>query len=151
MNYLYQLYRTICVFSFIIYSLLFSQKSPQELYEGLRKVAFPFGQFLVENKERFDMIRNENQKGRGCVIMSNHHNSYDVCMIQKFIECYLVVKNDVCGELVNEEKGDILINFLRKQYFSKYLLIPYKRGDKESGNEVKKIVERETKKGQIKL
>lgn len=147
MNYLYSVYRMIVVFGFIFYTVLFSKKSPQELYEGLRQVAFPFGQFLVENKERFDMIKRENENGKGCVIMANHHGVYDVCMIQKFIECYLVVKSDVCGELVNEEKGDILQKFLRKQYFDKYLLIPYKRGDKESGNEVKRIIARETSKG----
>lgn len=146
MNYIYSTYRIISVVGFILFTVLFKNKPASEFYEELRKVAFPFGQFLVENKEKMDMIRNENQKGRGCVIMSNHHNGLDPCMIERFIECYVIVKSDLCGELVNEE-DDGIQNYLRKQYFSKYLLIPYKRGNKESGNEVKKIIERETKKG----
>lgn len=146
MNCIYPYYRVICVFAFIFYYILFQKKSPQIFYEKLRQIAFPYGQFYVEHKERFQWIKKENEKGQGCVIMSNHYGALDVCFIEKYIQCSIIVKNDLCGELVNEEEDGIQ-NFLRKQYFDKCLLIPYRRGNKESGIEIKKIIERETKNG----
>lgn len=147
MNQIYLKYRALLVILFVLFYIIFRKKSPKNFYEEARHLIFPTGQFLVENKERFDWIEKENQNGRGCVIMANHYcGGLDVCLIERFIECYIVVKNDICGEIVNEE-NDGIQNFLRKALFDKCLLIPYKRGNKESGYEVKQMIERETKRG----
>ncbi len=131
MNYLYGYFRVVYIVGFVLFYILFGKKSPQQFYQELYNKAFPFGQFLIENKERFDMIRKENKNGKGCVIMANHSGVFDVCFIERFVECYIIVKNDLCGELVNEE-DDGIQNYLRKKYFDKCLLISYKRGNKES-------------------
>lgn len=147
MNKIYLHYRALVVILYVLFYIIFGKKDPQNFYEKARQMIFPLGQFLVEGKEKFQMIEKENKNGRGCVIMTNHYcGGLDVCLIERFIECYIIVKNDICGEIVNEE-DDGIQNFLKRNFFDKCLLIPYKRGNKESGFEVKRIIERETQKG----
>ena len=88
----------------------------------------------------------QNYNNLNLVIMSNHMNATDYAIIIHIInyytnyykKIYTIAKDDVFG---NKDDNNMISNILslyKNNLFKKLNLIPYKRGDKKSGEETKK-------------
>ena len=88
----------------------------------------------------------QNYNNLNLVVMSNHLNATDYAIIihvlnyytQQYKKIYTIAKADVFG---NKNDNNIISNCLsvyKNNLFKKLNLIPYKRGDKQSGEETKK-------------
>lgn len=70
------------------------------------------------------------------VIMSNHYNVTDVNIIKDAFRehFYIIAKSD----LVTSENTFLpILNYLQQTFFNTFYLIPYIRGDKNSGSDIK--------------
>lgn len=70
------------------------------------------------------------------VIMANHYNATDLTIIKKALGLHMntIAKSD----LVTSENTVLpIFNCLQKTFFNAFYIIPYTRGDKKSGSDVK--------------
>jgi 1-acyl-sn-glycerol-3-phosphate acyltransferase len=70
-------------------------------------------------------------KNNGFIIISNHINLTDVCIISKMINCHVVAKSSV----ITKEYPQLKL--LEHTLYKNLNLISYKRGNKKSGEKVK--------------
>lgn len=98
------------------------------------------------HKERFEYIQKMNERGQGVIIMMNHYSGIDILFLFEFLNFYTVVKSDLLTEIVNENES-WLFSYLRDEFLDRIDLLPYKRGDKESGVIVKDHIAKVTKEG----
>ena len=88
----------------------------------------------------------KNYNNLNLIIMSNHLNATDVAVIIHVLnyytnqnkKIYTIAKADIFG---NKDDDNIICNFLsifKNNLFNKLNLIPYERGNKESGEKIKK-------------
>ncbi len=117
--------------------ILFSRRfSLKEFSKHVRKVVLLYNDIEYVYKERIELIKRENKKGKGVLLMMNHFNALDPYFIYDFVEFYSVAKSDLIGET----DGYWLLEYVKDELYERCQLISYKRGDKKSGQEVKDAI-----------
>ena len=105
----------------------------------IRQFAFLHNKIEYIHQEKIEWIKRENKNGRGVLLMMNHICGTDTFFFYGWISFYTIVKSDLVGEMVNENES-WLLSYMKDEIFEKCKFIPYLRGDKKSGEEVKKII-----------
>lgn len=130
----------------IIVILFYSKFNYENFAKNIIEFAFSFSEIQFIDREKIEWIRNENKKGQGVILVMNHYAGTDILFLAELIEFYSVVKSDLLGEVINEDES-WLLTYLKEEIFEKMQFIPYKRGDKKSGEEVKDLILKNTKEG----
>ncbi len=137
------------VYSLLLYIfyMLFTRKDIKSIIKKIDDLMFYESKMEIFDKEKIELIKKENERGRGVLIMMNHH-SLDSIFLYEFIDFYSVVKSDIMGELVKEnEGGNWLYDYIKEEIFERTRAISYSRGDRKSGDEIKKVILQNIQKG----
>lgn len=127
--------------------MFFTKKDIKLIIKKMDELIFYEGKLNIYDKEKIEYIKKENERGRGVLIMMNHH-CLDTSFLYEYIDFYSVVKTDILGELVKEnEGGNWLYDYIKEEIFERTRAIPYSRGDKKSGDEIKKVILKNIQKG----
>ena len=86
--------------------------------------------FIKNNVKYFNEFQLTNLP-KGTIIISNHVNVTDILLIRNKINCHIISKST----LISDEFNGIKI--IENEFFKNLNLIPYKRGDKKDGKNVK--------------
>ena len=137
---MYIRFRIVYIVFYMILVILFSSKFHLNLFmKRLRYWIFQENDIQYIDREKLDWILQENKKGQGVIIMLNHYSGVDPLFLYDYISFYSITKSDLLGEIVNED-DNWLFSYMKDEFFEKLKFISYKRGDKQSGEEVKKKV-----------
>ncbi len=139
--------RYIYALIYCLILILFYSKFDYEIFaKNIIELAFSFSEVQYIDRDKIEFIRKENKEGKGVLLLMNHYSGLDIMFLVGLIEFYSVVKSDLLGEIINEDES-WLITYLKEEVFEKLQFIPYKRGDKKSGDEVKDIILKNIKSG----
>ncbi len=131
----------------MILVILFSSTFHLNLFvKRLRYWVFQENDIEYIDRHKLDWIHQENKKGQGVIIMLNHYSGLDPLFLYDYMSFYFIAKSDMLGEVINENDS-WLFGYIKDELFERMQLISYKRGDKNSGEEVKKIVTEITQSG----
>jgi 1-acyl-sn-glycerol-3-phosphate acyltransferase len=130
----------------LIFILFYSKFDYEKFAKNIIELVFSFSEVQYIDREKIEYIRKENKEGRGVLLFMNHYSGLDILFLVGIIEFYSVVKSDLLGEIINED-GSWVISYIKEEAFERLQFIPYKRGDKKSGDEVKDIILKNVKTG----
>ncbi len=120
--------------------LLFSKHFElDEVMKYIRQFAFLHNKIEYIHQEKIEWIKRENKNGRGVLLMMNHICGTDTFFFYGWISFYTIVKSDLVGEMMDENES-WLLSYMKDEIFEKCKFISYVRGDKKSGEEVKKVI-----------
>ncbi len=133
-------FRVFYVMTYLLLVILFSSRFDiKKVMTSVRDMIFMKSKIEYMYKEKIEWIKRENENGRGVLLMMNHICGKDTLFLYDFIDFYSVVKSDLLGEVVQEDES-WLLSYMKDEIFEKCKFIPYLRGDKKSGEEVKKTI-----------
>ena len=133
-------FRIFYILTYLLLVILFSSRFDlKKVMITIRNMIFMKSKIEYMYQEKIKWIQRENENGKGVIIMMNHICGKDTLFLYNFIEFYSVVKSDLLGEVVQEDESWIL-SYMKDEIFEKCKFIPYQRGDKKSGEEVKKMI-----------
>ncbi len=139
--------RYIYALIYCLILILFYSKFDYEIFaKNIIELAFSFSEVQYIDRDKIEFIRKENKEGKGVLLLMNHYSGLDIMFLVGLIEFYSVVKSDLLGEIINEDES-WLITYIKEEVFERLQFIPYKRGDKKSGDEVKEIILKNIKSG----
>lgn len=135
------------IFYFVIYvmiMILFARRFDLKSFTRyVRKMILLYHDIEYFDKEKIQMVKDLNEKGRGVLLMMNHHSGLDPVFLYDFVDFYSVAKSDFIGSL----DGVWLFDYVKEEFFERCQCISYKRGDKKSGQEVKDTIAKIIEKG----
>ncbi len=139
--------KMIYIYTYMLLIILFSQKFIlTNFMKRLRQMVLSESDIFFEKVENTQFIKNENKKGQGVIIMMNHYTGVDPLFLYNYIDFYSIVKNELVGEVINEDES-WLLTYIKDEFFERMKFIPYKRGNKKSGEEIKKYILENTQSG----
>ncbi len=139
--------KMIYIYTYMLLIILFSQKFIlTNFMKRVRQMVLSESDIFFEKVENTQFIKNENKKGQGVIIMMNHYTGVDPLFLYNYIDFYSIVKNELVGEVINEDES-WLLTYIKDEFFERMKFIPYKRGNKKSGEEIKKYILENTQSG----
>lgn len=140
-------YKMIYIYVYMLLIILFSQKFIlTNFMKRVRQMVLAESDIFFEKVENTQFIKQENKKGQGVIVMMNHYTGIDPLFLYNYIDFYSIVKNELLGEVINEDES-WLLTYMKDEFFEKTKCIPYKRGNKKSGEEIKKYILENTQSG----
>lgn len=117
--------------------ILFARKfNLKDFSRHVRKVALLYHDVEYIHKERIEIVKELNQKGKGVLLVMNHFSALDPMFLYDFIDFHSVAKSDFIGNV----EGMWLFDYIKEEFFERLQCISYKRGDKKSGQEVRETI-----------
>jgi 1-acyl-sn-glycerol-3-phosphate acyltransferase len=83
-----------------------------------------------------------------CILMCNHINPIDFAVIKHVVNnytkqqknIYTIVKHNLFGDKTDKNMLSNMLGYMKKDLYNKLQFIPYERGNKNSGNIIKKKI-----------
>ena len=134
-------YKLIRIFIFSSSMLLFMFCAKYLFGFNHKMINHKFNKFLCDYilKIKINVKNTVPKLTKPHVIMSNHYNVTDLNIIKEALgeHLYTIGKSDL---ITSENKFLPILNYLQETFFKTFYIIPYTRGDKNSGSDVKEKI-----------
>jgi 1-acyl-sn-glycerol-3-phosphate acyltransferase len=136
---------SLCVFSYLFVSLFLSEKDSRQIKKKGIQLLFSLFNVQVVLHGHTEHLKEGYQ-----LVLSNHYNGFDgfvlykvfaEALLQKETELFFVAKHNFVGDSGDKNSFFYLLRYLKGYLEQRLHIIPYVRGDKESGAEVKDTIE----------
>jgi len=134
--------RLIIVVSIVIINIFLYLILPEKYSLMIYKKLFGFINYLINLKITLHG-NTDNLKKNKLLVMCNHYDGIDFLAISDIFDhnkLYSIVKHDLVGSPHHKSLLSDFFYYFKNVFYYSYNFIPYKRGDKDDGVVIKKII-----------